>query len=88
MVLAIVFGISLGLCGVTFLASSGESSGTGFFMSLGVLELAAMGLSAVGLIVTVVVWVTLAVIASFQEAKPRPQKLIDDQDDTVRNDHK
>ena len=86
--LAIVFGISLGMCGLTFLVSVGGSSRAGFFMSLGVLELVVMGLSAAGLILTVVVWVTLAVIVSLRETSSQPQKRFDDGDDTKRNDQK
>lgn len=81
-VLAIVFGVSLGLCGVTFLVSSGGSSGAGFLIGLGVVELAAMGLSAAGLILTIVVWVTLAAVRSFGGKVSQPQKLFDAEDDT------
>jgi hypothetical protein len=77
--LAIVFFVSLGLCGLTFVLSSGAYKG---FASLGVLELVFMVLSAAGLILTAIVWVTLAAVGSFGEKVSQPQKLFDDGDDT------
>ncbi|MGA3373441.1 MAG: hypothetical protein ABSC48_16945 [Terracidiphilus sp.] len=81
-VLATVFGVSLGLCGVTFVLSSGGNRGSGFFEGLGMLELAAMALSAAGLALTLVVYVTLLIFGSFSEKVSQPQKLFDDRDDT------
>jgi hypothetical protein len=79
-VLAIVFGISLGLCGVTFL-SSGRGSG-GFLIGFGMLELAAIVLSAAGLALTLVAFVTLSIFGGFSEKVSQPQKLFDERDDT------
>jgi len=83
-VLAVAFGISLGLCGLTFFVSSARRGGAGdsLFVGLGLLELVAMVLSAAGLLLTVVAWVTLAVVSSFQEKVSQPLKLFDDDDDT------
>jgi membrane protein implicated in regulation of membrane protease activity len=67
MVLAIVFGISLGLCGVTFVLSSGGGRGGGFFVGLGVLELVALGVSIAGLLLTLLVFVTLSIFGGFSE---------------------
>jgi len=83
-VLAAAFGVSLGLCGLTFLLSSksGIYHGERLFVGLGLLELVTMVLSAAGLLLTVVAWVTLAAVSSFQEKVSQPQKLFDDEDDT------
>jgi hypothetical protein len=64
-VLALTFGIALGLCGVTVFVSS--SIGSRRAESLGVLELAAMILSAAGLVLTLILWVILAIVASFSQ---------------------
>jgi protein-S-isoprenylcysteine O-methyltransferase Ste14 len=77
--LAIVFLVSLGLCGLTLVLSEGVSSN---FASLGIVELFAMALSAVGLILTTIVWVTLAAVGSFGKKVSQPQKLFDEGDDT------
>jgi membrane protein implicated in regulation of membrane protease activity len=81
-VLAIVFGISLGLCGVTFIFSSGGGSGSGFFIGLGMLELVALGVSMAGLLLTLLVFVTLSIFGGFSEKVSQPQKLVDEGDDT------
>ena len=80
-VLAIVFGISLGLCGVTFALSAGSGQGGGFFMGLGILELVALGVSMAGLVLACVVWVTLSIFGSFSEKVSQPQKLYEEVDD-------
>ena len=58
-VLASVFGISLGLCGVTAVVASGVRGGADFLVVLGTLELAVMVLSAAGLVIALLVYVTL-----------------------------
>jgi len=79
-VLAIVFGVSLGLCGLTFVVSSGGSNGGGFIWGLGWLEFAAMAISATGMVLTVVVWVILSAVSSFGSKASQPQKLFDEED--------
>jgi uncharacterized membrane protein len=85
-VLATVFGISLGLCGVTFFLSMGGVRGRGgfggFFVGLGVLELIAIVASAALLVLTLVVVVTLHISGSFSGKVSQPQKLFEDEDDT------
>jgi len=81
-VLAIVFGVSLGLCGVTFVLSSGGGRGGSFFVGLGMMELAAIILSAAGLALILVVFVALSIFGGFSEKVSQPQKLFDDEDDT------
>jgi uncharacterized Tic20 family protein len=62
-VLAIVFAISLGLCGVTVALTSTVHGGGSVLIFGMIVEAIAMGLSALGLLVTVIVWV-IASIAS------------------------
>jgi uncharacterized membrane protein YqhA len=82
LVLAITLGVSLGLCGLTFAFWSRAGSGARILIGLGMVELVAMALSAAGLVLTGVVWVTVAVVGSFQEKVSQPQKLFDEGDDT------
>jgi membrane protein implicated in regulation of membrane protease activity len=81
-VLATVFGISLGLCGVTFVLSLGGGRGSGFLISFGILEMVALGVSMAGLLLTLLVFVTLSIFGSFSEKVSQPQKLFDEEDDT------
>jgi hypothetical protein len=85
-VLATVFGISLGLCGVTFVLSVGGARNRGgiggFFVGLGILELVAIVLSAALLALTLVVLVTLSIFGSFSGKVSQPQKLFGERDDT------
>jgi hypothetical protein len=83
-VLAIVFGISLGLCGVTFVLASGVGGGRGggFLIGFGILEMVALGVSVAGLLLTLLVYVTLSIFGSFGEKVSQPQTLFDAEDDT------
>ncbi len=81
-VIGLAIGFSLGLCGVTFAVSAGGGNRGGFLEGLGMVELAVMAISAIGLIVTVIVWVALSVIGSFGEKVSQPQKLFGEEDDT------
>ncbi|MGD0631920.1 MAG: hypothetical protein ABR987_21515 [Terracidiphilus sp.] len=76
--LAVVFVVSLGLCGITAIFSG---SGSGAFASLGILELLGMALSGAALILTLIVWVTLAAVGGFRDKVSQPQKLLDEGDD-------
>jgi len=87
-VLAVVFGISIGLCGLTAALSSQMGGGGDFLLPLGIIELIAMGLSAVGLVLTVVVWVIASIVAGRGGRSDRTIKLFDDEDDTPRGDRK
>jgi len=80
-VLAVTFGVSLGLCGLTFVLSSGGGSG-GIFVGLGLLELISMALSAAGLLVTLFAWVLLTAVGSFGQNVSQPQKLFDEKEET------
>ena len=79
-VLAIVLGISLGLCGLTTFVSLGAGNGRSLLMTLGILELGAIVLSLVGLLVTVVAWIVLAPVAGFSRKESDTQRLFDDAD--------
>lgn len=86
-VLAISFGVALGLCGLNLaLVTSGVARGNnGFggpiFGYLGILELAVMALAAVGLLVTTALWVVLSAVSGFSRKGTEPQKLFDDKDE-------
>jgi hypothetical protein len=77
--LVIAFFVSLGLCGLTLVLSSGAYNG---FATFGIVELVAMALSAACLILTLIVWVTLAAVGSFGEKVSQPQRLFEEGDDT------
>lgn len=87
MVLAIIFGVSLGLCGVTVVFSLGGNSGGSFLSSFGILLLIAFGLSLGGLLLTLLVYVTLSIIGAFSGKVSQPQKLFDESDDTKIDKH-
>jgi hypothetical protein len=87
-VLASVFGVSLGLCGMTAFASLSlnriQSPFIAFFRPFfpmaGVVELIAMALSAVGLVVVSILWVISSAVGGFGHGND-PQKLFDGSDD-------
>jgi hypothetical protein len=80
-ILAAVFGISLGLCGLTaFLSSiSTRLNAGGALVGLGMIELAAILLSAVGLVIMTILWIISAAMGSFGKSTD-PQKLFDSSD--------
>jgi membrane protein implicated in regulation of membrane protease activity len=81
-VLATVFGVSLGLCGVTFVLSSGGGRGGGFLIGLGILELVALGVSMAGLLLTLLVFVTLSLFRGFSEKVSQSEGFPEEEDDT------
>lgn len=81
MILAITFGIALGLCGLNFAAVSGLRGRGGLgtlLITTAWLELAAMILSAVGLLLCLVGWGVRSVIANLRHGRSTPQRLFDD----------
>lgn len=60
-VLAITFGVATGACGLTALASARAG---GYLLPLGIIELAVMALSALGLVLTVIVWLVVSAIGN------------------------
>ena len=90
-VLAILFGISLGLCGVTFaIANSVRGGGGDFLLPMGILEIVVMACSAIGLVITVIVWVIASIFggAGSGRGSEGPQKLFDEADDAMHKDEK
>jgi hypothetical protein len=82
-ILASIFGISLGLCGLTaFLSTAGARLGNlgGALMGLGMIELAAILLSAVGLVIMTILWVISAALGNSSQSADL-QKLFDGTDD-------
>ena len=83
--LAVLFLIGVGLCGLDiFLASKGIGKSTQEF-GVGPLDgvsVVVMALSALGLVITVILWIIAAVVGSFGKKVLQPQKLFDDADDT------
>jgi hypothetical protein len=88
-VLAVAFGVGLGLCGLNaVLISTGvarNSSGSfarPIFSIVGVSSLAVMILSAMGLVITTIVWVLTEIIGNlgFRRGDDEPQRLFDDKD--------
>lgn len=75
--LVAVFVLSLGSCGATLVFGGSQASGN-LVGGLVVAEIAGMALSAIGLVVTAILWVTLSVIGSSQEKVSQPQKLFAD----------
>jgi hypothetical protein len=83
-VLAIAFGIGLGLCGVdaAFLEkfrSPGEEFGPNTIV--GGIGAIALVLSALGLVLTCVVWAVVGVVSAFRDRNSETQRLFEDQDD-------
>lgn len=93
-VLACTFGVGLGLCGLNAVLSvSGAAmGGVGSFIAplrgiVGIVSLAAMVLSALGLVSTVIAWV---VAEAFGLGRPRsePQRLFENRDDDEPKDQR
>jgi ABC-type dipeptide/oligopeptide/nickel transport system permease component len=81
-VLAIAFGVALGMCGVVAAASSQWRGGERALMTIGIIDLVVMVLSAVGLVVTVIAWVILGITSGFGRKTSDPQKLFDETGET------
>ena len=83
-VLAVAFGIGLGLCGVdiAFLdkfRSPGEEFGPNTFV--GGIGAIAMALSALGLVLTCVAWSVVGVVGAFEDRDSETQRLFEGKDD-------
>lgn len=73
-VLAATFGIALGACGLTAIASMKFPG----MASLGMLELAVIILSAAGLVLMAFLWVVASLLGQRQPRDPEIQTLFDD----------
>jgi|GEM_PF-3149007 len=85
-ILAIIFGVSLGLCGLTYAAS--DRSDGGFIIVFGLIELAAMALSLLGLIGIILLWVATSIFGNLSLSRNDPQKLFDNSDRSDDSDNK
>ena len=77
-ILAVTFGIALGLCGMTAVFGSSSHGSGDMFGSLAVIELIVMLLSAAGLILTAIVWAIAIIIGGSGNKGAAPPKLFDD----------
>ena len=86
-VLAVAFGIGLGLCGLSIaMASNGFASNEEFGgdrFGIGTVSLVVMLLSAFGLVIAVIAWVLAGIFSSFSRGQKsdEPQRLFGDKDD-------
>ena len=62
-ILASIFGVALGLCGITaFAAGAIPGSSGNFLFTFGIIELAVILLSSIGLVLTLILWVIVSII--------------------------
>jgi prepilin signal peptidase PulO-like enzyme (type II secretory pathway) len=83
-VLAVAFGLGVGLCGLDFLLASGGIGKSHGEFGVGPLDapsLIVMTLSACGLVVTTFLWVVFAAVRSFSRKDSEPPRLRDEKDD-------
>jgi hypothetical protein len=90
-VLVVIFGVSLGMCGVSAVLGVANSSHMGRSVSqiLGfsfVIEIAGMVLSSVGLVVTVIAWAILGIAASSSRNVAPPQQLFNESSDRRKDE--
>lgn len=78
-ILGIIFGISLGLCGVTavFAGRGGGEAAAGL---VGVISLAGMLLSLAGLILVLPIWAIVAAVSRSHDASEETQPTVDSSD--------
>lgn len=77
-VLSVTFGVALGACGLT--AVVGDTKAGAFLVPFGIVELGIMVLSAVGLVLTAIVWIVVAAIGNRGGGEPGTIKLFGDSD--------
>jgi amino acid transporter len=80
-VLAVVFVLSLGTCGLTASLSSSSHSQQNGYVVVMIAGLAGTLLSGLGVLVTTIIWVIMSVAASSSRKNSAPQRLLDDKDD-------
>jgi hypothetical protein len=84
------FLVGVGLCGLDYaLAAKGIGKSTQEF-GIGPLDgvsIVMMILSAIGLVITTVLWILVAVIRSFSPKEAAPQQLLEEKDETKPDDH-
>jgi hypothetical protein len=84
-VMALAFVVGVGLCGLDYLlAGNGIGKSTEEF-GVGPLDnvsLAVMVLSAIGLVITLVLWLLVTILGSLTRKQSEPQKLFDETAET------
>jgi hypothetical protein len=87
--LAAVFLVASGLCGLQLLASNHASGDWPLFIPLGLIELAAMVISAVGIVVVLLIWIGSAIFASIaNRGDADPKSLFDSSHDSEHDNPK
>jgi len=86
-ILVAVFLVASGLCGLEW-AIVAHSQGNGsLLLPLGMIELAAMALSAIGIVVVLLLWIGSAIYWSIANPeKSDPKSLFDSSSDSKHND--
>jgi hypothetical protein len=79
-VLAAIFGIALGACGLTALVGARFNGAS--VLPLGIVELVVMVLSAVGLLISLTVWGVASALGKTAAGGPDTIRLFDDSDKT------
>jgi len=77
-ILAVIFGIAAGACGLTAIASNTKAGQ--YLLPLGMIELAVMVLSAVALVALLVVWIIVLAIGHRGGSGSTTVRLFDDSD--------
>ena len=86
-VLAVAFGVALGLCGLNLALSTGGvfrnagQVGSSILVGSGMIEIAVMVLSGFGLVLTVVVWVVASAVSQDGGNGSEPQRLYEEEKD-------
>jgi len=89
-ILAAVFLVSSGLCGLQMIVANHSMGGDGtWIIPMGLAELAAMLLSAGGIVLVLIAWGVRAIYDRFTGAqKSGVQKLLNENDDTWRDEER
>ena len=87
--MALAFVVGVGLCGLDYVLGSNGIGKSGGEFSMGPLDglsLVVMIFSAIGLVLTLVVWAVVAVITSLSRKASEPQAPSDEKDETKPGD--
>ena len=88
-ILAAVFLVSSGLCGLQWVIASNSQWTGPILMPIGIIELAAMAVSAVGIVVVLLLWIGSAIYRRIAHpGDDDPQSLFDSTDDSKHDGRK
>jgi hypothetical protein len=88
-ILAAIFLVSSGLCGLQLLLSNNATGGWPLFIPLGIIELIAMVVSAVGMLVVLLIGIGSAIYRHIAHPEDSdPQSLFDPPNDSEHNEPK